>query len=295
MSDLTILVVDDASFIRDMVTKTLKARFPSFGIDEAVDGVKAQQLLTQRSYDLILCDWEMPEMSGIELLNWLRKEQKKGTPFVMVTSRGDKENVVEAVQAGVSDYIGKPFSKEKLLGKVNKVLSKNPKFKRFTSSQGVAAGSVGALTGGNAPAKSATKQPASASSPLISAPPPPKASSAAASAGKGTAHLRFGDIATECAIKAISLKQFVLTSQTAAGIPPLLEPVVVDIQQASGGEVARINGYVHQLQSGEPKMDSATVNITVNIVDNDPDKLAFISKVIAKGTAAGYVPGASRG
>lgn len=296
MSNLSILVVDDAAFIREMVRKTLKSRFPSISVDEAVDGAKARDLLAQRSFDLILCDWEMPELSGIELLTWLRKDQGNRTPFVMVTSRGDKENVVEAVQAGVNDYIGKPFSQDKLLGKVSKVLGKNPKFQQLMGSQGPATGSVSALTGGSAaPAKPTAKSPA-VSSPLVSSAPKPAAKSEAKMpTGKGVAHLRFGDNTNECIIKAISLKQFVLISRSQDGLPAILENVVVDVQQANSGEVARINGYVHQLQANEPKMDSALVNITINIIDNDPNKLAFISKIIAKGTSAGFVPGAARG
>lgn len=291
MSDLKILVVDDAAFIRDMVKKTLRAQFPTFSVDEAVDGAKAQKLITQQSYDLILCDWEMPEMSGIELLAWLRKEQKSTTPFVMVTSRGDKENVVEAVQAGVSDYIGKPFSRDKLLGKVSKVLSKNPKFQTVAATQSPASGSVGALTGG-APKPAARPAAQAVSSPLVSS-PASKPAAKAAPAGKGVAHLRFADATNQAIIKALSLKQFVLVCRTQDGIPAILDSVVVDLRQGEGtNQIARINGYVHQLQAAEAKMDSSLVNVTVNIVDNDPNKLAYISKLIAKGTTSSYVPGA---
>ncbi|MEH6627577.1 MAG: response regulator [Motiliproteus sp.] len=290
MANLKILVVDDAAFIRDMVRKTLRARFPGFAVEEAINGRKAQQLLARAEFDLILCDWEMPEMSGIELLAWLRKEQKAATPFIMVTSRGDKENVVEAVQAGVTDYIGKPFSREKLLGTVVKVLSKKHDLRAMEStsaaSQGAASGSLGALT-----SKSTAKPTPKASvqaSPLIQ--PPAKAPTPK---GKGTAHLRFSENINQCVIKGISLKQISLICRTQDGLPSVLEPVVVDLQQGGNGEeIARINGYVHQLQAAEPNMSSTLVNVTVNIVDQDPNKLTYLSKMIAKGTTVGYVPGA---
>eukprot|EP01031_Cornospumella_fuschlensis_P045082 gene45082-55149_t len=106
MSKVTVLVVDDASFIRDLVKKGLRDHFPGIQIEEAINGRKAQQMLARSAVDLILCDWEMPEMSGLELLTWCRSQDTlKTTPFVMVTSRGDKENVVQAIQAGVSAYI----------------------------------------------------------------------------------------------------------------------------------------------------------------------------------------------
>ena len=116
MSKVSVLVVDDATFIRDLVKKWLRDNFPGVQIEEAINGRKAQQMLSRQVVDLILCDWEMPEMSGLELLTWCREQDNlKTTPFIMVTSRGDKENVVQAIQAGVSDYIGKPFSNEQLV------------------------------------------------------------------------------------------------------------------------------------------------------------------------------------
>ena len=123
MSKVSVLVVDDATFIRDLVKKGLRDNLPGIQIEEAVNGRKAQQLLGRNPIDLILCDWEMPEMSGLELLQWCREQESlKGVPFIMVTSRGDKENVVQAIQAGVSDFIGKPFSNEQLITKVKKAL-----------------------------------------------------------------------------------------------------------------------------------------------------------------------------
>ncbi len=90
----------------------MRSYFPGIHIDEAVNGRKAQQMLDTQSFDLILCDWEMPEMSGLELLTWFRQQAKfKSTPFIMVTSRGDKDNVVQAIQAGVTDYIANPLPK----------------------------------------------------------------------------------------------------------------------------------------------------------------------------------------
>jgi len=134
MSKVSVLVVDDAPFIRDLVKKSLRNHFPGIHIEEAINGRKAQQMLAKQDFDLILCDWEMPELSGLELLSWCRSEERlKTTPFVMVTSRGDKENVVQAIQAGVSDFIGKPFSSEQLISKVQKALSKAGKLQALAA------------------------------------------------------------------------------------------------------------------------------------------------------------------
>ncbi|HEY5717468.1 MAG TPA: response regulator [Motiliproteus sp.] len=301
MAKLRVLVVDDAAFIRDLVRKTLRARFPGFEVEEAIHGRKAQQMLSKGDFDLILCDWEMPEMSGIELLNWVRKEQQSSVPFVMVTSRGDKENVVEAIQAGVTDYIGKPFSSESLLNKVIKVMGKRHNLRALegsgpSASGAIAKDSIAALTGGR-------PQPAAASSgaPAAAAQPRPAASASTPkttelpkmASAKGSGHLRFGSAVCQCIIKALSLRQISLVCRTQDGMPALFETVVVDLQQGEGGEVARINAYVHMLQSAEQSIDSGLYNVTVNIVDQDPNKLAYLSKMIARGTAAGkYVPGA---
>ena len=125
MSKVSVLVVDDASFIRDLIKNCLRNYFPGIRIEDAVNGRKAQTLLTRESFDLVLCDWEMPEMSGLELLSWCREQdQLKTLPFIMVTSRGDKENVIQAIQAGVSDFVSKPFTNEQLLSKVKKAFTK---------------------------------------------------------------------------------------------------------------------------------------------------------------------------
>ena len=125
MSKVSVLVVDDASFIRDLVKKCLRNYFPGIKIEDAVNGKKAQAILMRETFDMVLCDWEMPEMSGLELLTWCREQPHlKAMPFVMVTSRGDKENVVQAIQAGVSGYVSKPFTNEQLLNKVKQALHK---------------------------------------------------------------------------------------------------------------------------------------------------------------------------
>ncbi len=179
MSKVSALVVDDAPFIRDLMKKGLRDNFPGLHIEEAVNGRKAQQLLSRQNVDLILCDWEMPEMSGLELLTWCRaQENLKTTPFIMVTSRGDKENVVQAIQAGVSDYIGKPFSNDQLVAKIKKALSRSGKLEALAAhaprreiASGMANDSLAALTGGRAE----VIKPAASPAKPAPAPKPPSA------------------------------------------------------------------------------------------------------------------------
>ncbi len=284
MEQLKVLVVDDAAFIREMVRKTLHAKFPNMQVEDAVNGRKAQQQLEGKDYDLILCDWEMPEMSGIELLNWVRQEKRSRVPFVMVTSRGDKANVIEAIHAGVSDYIGKPFTSEALQAKVIKVLGK-----RQAAAAAPTDSSVSALTATRITTPTAAKVAAAKTAPAK----PAKPSKPVAS--KGSAQLRFADHTSQCQIKTLSLKQLVLTCRVDAGIPALFESVVVDLEQKQGAtaEVARINAFVSGLQANESSIDCERVTVTADIVDQDPNKLNYLSRMIASGTVQkGYIPGA---
>src|SRR5471032_2277531 len=157
MSKISVLVVDDAAFIRDLVKKCLRNYFPGIRIEDAINGKKAQAMLAKEAFDLVLCDWEMPEMSGLELLTWCREQENlKTMPFVMVTSRGDKENVVQAIQAGVTGYVSKPFTKEQLLTKVKQALNKVGKLDALMSgaptkmNSAFGNDSLLALTGGKA-------------------------------------------------------------------------------------------------------------------------------------------------
>lgn len=294
-SKLNVLVVDDAAFIREMVRRALRSRFPNMHVEDVTNGRKAQQLMEKVEFDLVLCDWEMPEMSGIELLSWVRQEKKSRVPFVMVTSRGDKENVVEAIQAGVSDYIGKPFSNDGLIAKVNKVLSKHHNMREQSNSaprtNRVGDGSLDALGVRSVNKPAAAKKPQQAAKPAAAK--QPKAAKPVAT--KGPASLRFGDQTNNGEIKALSLKQIELICPVDQGLPAILETVVVDLEQGSGdnAEVARINAFVHKLLANDISASCESVTVSVTIIDQDPDKLGYLSRMIARGTTqAGYVPGA---
>ena len=124
MMDLTlnVLVVDDFASIRRMVKSALE-QIGFIKIFEAKDGSDALKMLKEKEIGLVLCDWNMPEMNGIDLLKAIKSDESlKDVPFILVTSEGHKNNVVEAVQAGVSNYIIKPFSAETLQEKIKKVL-----------------------------------------------------------------------------------------------------------------------------------------------------------------------------
>ncbi|MGC4009236.1 MAG: response regulator [Pseudomonas sp.] len=298
MGKVSVLVVDDAPFIRDLVKKGLRDHFPGLQIEEAVNGRKAQQFLARQAVDLILCDWEMPELSGIELLTWCREQDNlKTTPFIMVTSRGDKDNVVQAIQAGVSDFIGKPFSNDQLVSKVKKALSRAGKLEALAAQApqrslvgSMPNDSLAALTGG----KAEVVRPAAA--PVAPRPAPAAAAAPAAQAARSGAkgqqgQLRLPSANLPCVIKALSLKEALLVVKRGTPLPQVLESAVLDLEEDS--DVARLNGYLHAVAALEPKPDSEWLQLTFRFVDRDPQKLDYLSRLIARGSSQKhYVPGA---
>lgn len=107
----TALVVDDSQQIVNIVSKMLKERLKFGRVIGLTDGKEALQVLKEEHIDWVISDWEMPDVSGMELLKLVRNNPKTtDIPFIIMSSRADKESLVEAVTAGVSDYISKPFS-----------------------------------------------------------------------------------------------------------------------------------------------------------------------------------------
>jgi len=116
------LVVDDARVARQILKNMLK-EIGFTTIIEADDGSTAQQILERERVGLILSDWNMPKVSGIDLLRHVRASKTYGsTPFVMVTAERMENNVVQAVQEGVSGYIKKPFGAKELELKIKQAL-----------------------------------------------------------------------------------------------------------------------------------------------------------------------------
>jgi len=119
---MKILIVDDSSTMRRIIGNVVQQLgFSKDDFDEAEDGVKAWELLQKSQYDIVLTDWNMPNMNGLDLVKNIRgggNHQK--TPIIMITTEGGKMEVITALKAGVNNYIVKPFNaailKEKLDG-----------------------------------------------------------------------------------------------------------------------------------------------------------------------------------
>lgn len=282
------LVVDDASFIRDMVKKQLRDRIPGCEVFDAADGNRAIAQLKKQHVDVIFSDWEMPGLSGEELLQWVRADEVlKDTPFIMVTSRSDRDHVVKAIQAGVSDFIPKPFTSDELLKKTVKQLArigKSPKdvVKMASSGSDVAFASIDVLTGGKTvePNASENNSPVAAAS-LDQKKPVAGDKKAAKKPAKTKAQLRFANITCGCVVRDVSLQELSGLMQRTEILPQLFDPAVVDIE-TQAGEIARVNGYLSSIAAGENKQDTQILKVTIRFVDNDPAKFDTLSKFIAR-------------
>ncbi len=121
--NMNVLIVDDYNTMLRIIKNLLK-QLGFNNVDEATDGEMAYGMLDQKSYGLVISDWNMEPMTGIDLLKKVRASEKpyKDIPFIMVTAESKTENVVAAKQAGVNNYIVKPFNAETLKTKIASVL-----------------------------------------------------------------------------------------------------------------------------------------------------------------------------
>lgn len=121
MNDLVFLVVDDSQAVRSLVKTAVYTQFGTQKIYTAGNGLQAKEILLSKKVDVIISDWEMPKMNGQELLAFVKGSEKlRDIPFIMMTSRDGKESVLHSIQNGVSHYVVKPFTTEKLEGAVRR-------------------------------------------------------------------------------------------------------------------------------------------------------------------------------
>lgn len=122
--NMKVLVVDDFSTMRRIVKNLLKQNGYT-NIEEAEDGEQAYSKLQNGGFGFVVSDWNMPNMDGLELLKKVRSDPAlKDLPILMVTAEAEKDKVITAIQAGVNNYIVKPFSGEVLKEKMDKIMEK---------------------------------------------------------------------------------------------------------------------------------------------------------------------------
>ncbi len=122
-SGMKILAVDDSPTMRRIIVNTLK-RAGFDNVAEATDGKDALAKLKTEKFGFVITDWNMPEMDGLTFVHAMRADPEfKAMPVLMITTRSVKEDIIEAMKAGVNNYIVKPFTPETLAEKINQVLA----------------------------------------------------------------------------------------------------------------------------------------------------------------------------
>ena len=130
IEDTKFLVVDDFSTMRRIVRNLLK-ELGFVNVQEAEDGVDALNKLRSESFDFVVSDWNMPNMTGIEMLQAIRADANlKPLPVLMVTAEAKKENIIMAAQAGASGYVVKPFTAATLDEKLKKIFAAFPQLNK---------------------------------------------------------------------------------------------------------------------------------------------------------------------
>ncbi len=295
---IRILIVDETAFVRDALKRSIRRFLKDVEIHDAVNGNRALATLRTNKINLIISEWEMDEMSGRELLEWARKEEKYAkTPFIVTSDEGDRNLVMNAINAGANDFMAKPFSPDEVQKKVVKQLSRIG-YKAAganAEAQNTGFGSIDVLTaGGGAKAKpSKPREVISAAGfgkPAAKAAPKPGAKSAQKSASKpgnfeGVAHLHFKYGSIRCRLKELSLTGMsgVIERPDQDTMPSLFDDASANIENMKGDPIGELNVYVHALQSVDPRQDSNNIKITFRFGENDPEQFEQLSKAVAKG------------
>jgi len=124
MSEATILIVEDEEAIREMLAMALEQA--GFSVLQAADALQAQKILEHNRTDLILLDWMLPGLSGVEWARRLRKNAIHAiVPIILVTARGEEEDKVRGLEVGADDYVTKPFSPRELTARIKAVLRRS--------------------------------------------------------------------------------------------------------------------------------------------------------------------------
>ncbi len=292
---IRLLIVDQTAFVRDALKRSVRRFLKDVEVHDAINGNRAIAVLRTNKIDLIISEWEMEEMNGYELLQWARKEEKyEKTPFIVISDEGDRNLVMEAIKAGASDFMAKPFSPDEVQKKVVKQLARIG-FKSAEKKEGITTGfgSVDVLTtGGGAgkPQKVQTREVQSAGGfgkpPAQKTKPKPAVKKAATSGNfEGIAHIHFEKGSIRCIVKELSLTGLsgLIDRPDPNEMPNLFDIASVDIETSKGDPIAQLNTYLHGLQAIEPRPNATNLKIMLRFAENEPEQFEQLSKALAKG------------
>jgi two-component system chemotaxis response regulator CheY len=119
---MKVMLIDDSRTMRN-IQKNILAQFGHTDVTEAVDGLDAMSKVEGAQPDLLLVDWNMPNMDGLTFVKAFR-EKNKNTPIIMVTTEAEKSRVIDAIKAGVNNYVVKPFTPDVLMDRISETIAK---------------------------------------------------------------------------------------------------------------------------------------------------------------------------
>ncbi len=299
MAAIRVLIVDETAFVRDALKRALRRFLKDVEIHDAVNGHRALSVLRTNKINLIITDWYMEEMSGQELVQWCRNEEKYAKcPIMVISDEGDRNMVMAAINAGASDFMPKPFSPDEVQKKVVKQLARigyKPKGLSATP-QGFGMGTADLLTGGGG---------GGSSKPQVMKPREIKSAAgfgkaapakgggaggkkAAAKAGnfEGIAHIHFKFGSTRCRVKELSLtgmSGIIERPDDGEEMPALFDEATANIENMKGEPIGEFNVYIHGLHSVDPRPDSSNIKVTFRFGDNDPEQFEQLTKAVARG------------
>ncbi len=288
---IRLLIVDQTAFVRDALKRAVRRFLKDVEIFDAVNGNRALPVLRTNKIDIIIAEWDMEEMSGRELLEWVRGEEKYAkTPYIVTSDEGDRNLVMNAINAGANDFMAKPFSPDEVQKKVVKQLArlgyKSKDMQTQTQKSGL--GSLDVLTGGGAPKKPQTIKPREIRSAGFGQPKPKAtAKNATGKAGSfdGVAHVHLANGSVKCAIRELSLTGISgnIERPSPESMPQVFEAATADIENAKGEPIGQFNVYVHALQAGDPRPDAKSLKLSLRFTENDPAAFEQLSKAVARG------------
>ncbi|CAK0781653.1 two-component system, chemotaxis family, chemotaxis protein CheY [Gammaproteobacteria bacterium] len=262
MKKLQVLIIDDVNLVRDFVRHGLGAVLSQVEVLEAVNGRHAQGVLETKPVDLVLCDWEMPEVNGQELLLWIRAHERlKDLPFIMVTGRTERNHVVTALRAGIDGYVVKPFSIDALAEKIREVLTKRGVALGAPPVSAIPSDAVAILTGSHRKEDAGQKK----RNPLA----------------RMNATIHFGEHTIRCLAKRLDLVGITVTVLREEAYPAILEPVVLDLILSAGTvEVIGLNALVSVIEAIEPNPTTRFLQLTLHFVDEDSERRKQLARLI---------------
>lgn len=266
MAALSFLIVDETSFNRDLIKRQLRNQFMGSTVEEASGLGRAQTLIKQHHFDLILADWELPDETDGALLTWLRDAQEldedvRKSAYIVISAQVNKEQVVKAVEAGTNDYLNKPFKPDELLTKINKQLKRIGK-----ANHGSAGPSSGSSVADDMISALTTKKPST--------------STATSSDTLGKANISFADGSHDKGlIKGKSADAITVMMKRGNKLPALFDHATADVELNNNPSLIRLDSFISGIKSADGSSNSQFILVSFSPLESDTNGKKQLAKL----------------